>query len=179
VAASPSSPEAPAATAARVKMLLHVRDDISSVSKMVNQIEWLRKQLQTVEGMLKADKKPGHGKTLQAVKDMDKKIQDVESQLVSPALADSDEKGYLAPYALYLDFIWLNGELGTGGGDVYGDPGYAPTDATVQVLQVLDGKLDTARAQYQALMQHDLPQFDQMLIQENIFPLVGGAGASN
>lgn len=179
VLADPSSPEAPAATAARVKTLLHIRDDISSVSKMVNQIEWLRQQLQTVEGMLKADKKPGHGKTLQAVKDMDKKIQSVENQLVSPALANSDEKGYLAPYALYLDFVWLNGELGTGGGDVYGDPGYAPTDATIQVLQLLDGKLNTARTQYQALMQQDLPQFDQMLVHENIFPLVGGAGVSN
>jgi photosystem II stability/assembly factor-like uncharacterized protein len=179
VLADPSSPEAPEQTAARVKMLLHVRDDISSVSRMVNQIEWLRKQLQTVEAMLKAEKKPGHKKTLQAVKDMDKKVQDVEDQLLSPALANSDEKSYLAPYGLYLDLIWLNGELGTGAGDVYGDPGYPPTDATNQVVQLLDGKLSAARTQYQALMQHDLPQFDQTLIHENIFPLVGGAGQND
>src|SRR6185312_17154276 len=87
VAADPSSPEAPAQTAARVKTLLHVRDDISNVSAMVNQIEWLRKQLQTVESTLKADKKSDHAKTLQAVKDMDRKIQDLENQLVSPGMA--------------------------------------------------------------------------------------------
>jgi photosystem II stability/assembly factor-like uncharacterized protein len=179
VLASPRSPEAPAQTAARVKMLLHVRNDISSVSKMVNQVEWLRKQLQTVEAMLKADKKPGHDKTLQAIKDMDKKIQNVENQLLSPALADSDEKSYLAPYGLYLDLIWFNGELGTGAGDVYGDPGYPPTDATIQVLQLLDGKLNAAEAQYHILMQQDLPQFDQMLIHDNIFPLVANAGGGN
>ena len=179
VLADPSSPEAPAQTAARVKTLLHVRDDISSVSRMVNQIEWLRKQLQTVEAMLKAQKKPGHKDTLQAIKDMDGKIQDVENQLVSPALANSDEKSYLAPYGLYLDLIWLNGELGTGAGDVYGDPGYPATDATLQVLQLLDGKLSAAEARYHTLMQQDLPQFDQMLIREDIFPLVAGAGGSD
>ena len=106
---SPRTPEAPAQTAARVKTLLHVRDDISSVSAMVNQIEWLRKQLQTVESALKADRKSDHGKTLQSIKDMDRKIQDLENQLLSPALANSDEKSYLAPYGLYLYLIWLNG----------------------------------------------------------------------
>lgn len=179
VVANPSSPEAPEQTADRVKTLLHVRDDISSVSAMVNQIEWLRKQLQTVESTLKADKKSDHGKTLQSIKDMDKKIQDLENQLLSPELAASDEKSYLAPYGLYLYLIWFNGELGTGAGDVYGDPGYPPTDASVQVLQQLDQKLSAAQAQYHTLMQQDLPQFDQMLIRENIFPLVAQVRASH
>jgi len=146
---------------------------------MVNQIEWLRKQLQTVESTLKADKKPDHGKTLQSIKDMDRKIQDLENQLLSPELANSDEKSYLAPYGLYLYLIWFNGELGTGAGDVYGDPGYPPTDASMQVLQQLDQKLSAAQAQYHSLMQQDLPQFDQMLIRENIFPLVAQVRASH
>jgi hypothetical protein len=179
VAADPSSPEAPAQTAARVKTLLHVRDDISNVSAMVNQIEWLRKQLQTVESSLKSDKKSEHAQTLQSIKDMDKKIQDLENQLVSPEMANSDEKSYLGPYGLYLYFVWLNGELGTGAGDVYGNPGYAPTDASMQVLHLLDGKLSAAQAQYRTLMQQDLPQFDQTLIHENIFPLVSGAGGGD
>ncbi|MGA9853269.1 MAG: sialidase [Gammaproteobacteria bacterium] len=179
VLASPRSPETPAQTEARVKLLLHIQGDISSVTAMVNQAEWLRKQLQTVEAMLKADKKSAHSKTLQAIKDMDKKIQDLENKLLSPALANSDEKSYLAHYGLYLHLIWLNGELGTGAGDVYGDPGYPPTDATIQVLQLLDQRLGDARAQYQTLMQSDLPQFNQTLVRENIFPLVGGAGESD
>lgn len=59
---------------------------------------------------------------------------------------------------------------------MYGDPGYAPTDATLQVLHLLDGKLSAARAQYRTLMQQDLPQFDQALIRENLFPLVAAGG---
>ena len=172
---SPHSRETPAQTSARVKTLLHIRDDISSVSAMVNQIEWLRRQLQTVKAMLKAGKKPRQAKMLQVIKKMSGKMQDVENQLLSPALANSDEKSYLAPYSLYLDLIWLNGELGTGAGDVYGDPGYPATDATIQVLQLLDQRLSAAKVQYQTLMQQDLRQFDQMLVHDNILPLVAQA----
>jgi photosystem II stability/assembly factor-like uncharacterized protein len=174
---NPRSRATPAQTAARVKLLLHVRDDISSVSAMVNQIEWLREQLQTQERMLKSDKKSRHGKALRAIKAMDRKIQTLEGKLLSPALANSDQKSYLARYALYLHLIWLNGELGTGAGDVYGDPGYPPTAASLQVLQILDRKLNDARALYRTLMQHDLPRFEHMLIQHNILPLVARTGA--
>ena len=126
------------------------------------------------KGMIK-QKKPSQAKMLQVIKKMSGKMQDVENQLLSPALANSDEKSYLAPYSLYLDLIWLNGELGTGAGDVYGDPGYPATDATIQVLHLLDQRLSAAKVQYQTLMQQDLRQFDQMLVHDNILPLVAQA----
>ena len=172
---SPHSHETPAQIAARVGTLLHIRNDISSVSVMVNQIEWLRRQLQTVKAMLKNDKRTRHKKMLLAIKKMSRKIQDVENLLLSPALANSDEKSYLAPYSLYLNLIWLNGELGTGAGDVYGHPGYRPTEATMQVLRLLDQRLAAAKTGYQTLMEQDLRQFDQMLIHDNILPLVARA----
>jgi hypothetical protein len=172
VLADPRAPATPAQTEATVKMLLQIRDAITSVSQMTNRIEWLRKQLQTVEAMLKNDKSGSQAKTLAAVEGMDKKMQAVENLLFSPALANSDEKSYLAHYKLYLHLIWLNGEVGTGGGDVDGDPGYPPTDASVQVFALLNKRLDNAKAQYRALMQKELPQFNRSLVQQGITPLV-------
>lgn len=153
---------------------------------MVNHIEWIRSQLQTIEAMLKKEKKqakdaedavketkqPHPDKMIKAVRAMDKKIQAIENQLLAPAQANSDEKGYLARYGLYLHLIWLNGEVGTGGGDVYGNPGYKPTDASVQVLHMLDRKLQAVKTQYQNLIQKVLPQFDRTLVKENIVPVV-------
>ena len=178
VLSGPHSRETSTQAAARVDMLLHIRNDISSVTAMVNQIEWLRRQLQTVKAMLKSEKMPAHKSMELALKKMSQKMQAVEDQMLSPALANSDEKSYLAPYSLYLHLIWLNGELGTGAGDVYGDPGYPPTDATIRVLDLLDKRLTAIKAQYRTLMQQDLPQFDQMLIHDNILPLVGQAGGA-
>jgi hypothetical protein len=40
-----------------VKTQLRIRDDITSVSDTVNQIEWLRKQLEVIETMLRPPKK--------------------------------------------------------------------------------------------------------------------------
>lgn len=172
---NPRSRQTPAQTAARVNMLLHIRNDISSVSAMVNQIEWLRKQLQTDEAMLKANKKPNQAAVLSVIKTMNRTVQDLENKLLSPALANSDQKSYLASYRLYLDFVWLNGELGTGAGDVDGDPGYPPTDATVHVLHLLDQKLNVAKAEYRTLMKQDLPRFEHLLVRDNILPLVAQA----
>jgi photosystem II stability/assembly factor-like uncharacterized protein len=172
VLVSPRSPENAAQIATRVKLLLHVRDDITSVTDMVNQLEWLRKQLQTVEAMLKAEKQSASKPLLKQIKQMTDNIDAVENKLLSPELANSDQKSYLDRYGLYLRLIWLNGEIGTGAGDVYGDPGYPPTDAALQVLHMLDGELDAAKGQYRDLMQKNLPQFNRTLVGDNILPLV-------
>jgi len=168
----PRSPETPEQTRARVKTLLHVRDDITSVSRMVNRIEWLRKQLQTELAMLDSEGKAGNKAMLKRIADMNQAIEALENKLLSTALANSDEKSYLAKYGLYLHLIWLNGEMGTGAGDVYGDPGYPPTDASLQVLHKLDAELDEAETQYRTLMKTTLPQFNRSLVGSSHLPIV-------
>jgi photosystem II stability/assembly factor-like uncharacterized protein len=167
----PRSHATPAQTEATVKMLLRIRDDISTVSGMVNQIEWVRKQLQALEGMLR-EEGTQQASTLSAVENMDKRMQAVENQLLSPALANSDEKSYLAPYKLYLHLIWLNGEVGTGAGDVEGDPGYPPTDASAQVLRELESKLTQVKADYRNLMEKEVPAFNRSVAGRHIPALV-------
>ena len=39
----------------QIKLQLRIRDDINSTSEMVNQIEWMRKQLDDVQKMLRND----------------------------------------------------------------------------------------------------------------------------
>src|SRR5437899_869412 len=53
----PKSPGSEADINASVKTLLRISDDITSVSATVNQIEWLRKQLEVIETMLGPPKK--------------------------------------------------------------------------------------------------------------------------
>src|SRR5262249_60535574 len=58
-----SDPRVPASAAdiqLSVKTLLRIRDDISHVSDAVNQVEWLRRQLEVIEAMLRPAK--AHGK---------------------------------------------------------------------------------------------------------------------
>ena len=57
---------------------------------------------------------------LKPIDDINKKLQDVEYQLITRADALSDDKYFQTAYNLYQNFLWLNGEIGTGAGDVHG-----------------------------------------------------------
>ena len=101
----------------------------------------------------------------------------MESQLVSRALRDSDDKYFVEAYGTYLDLIWLNAEVGTGGGDVAGGADFAPTAAQLANLQNLEGEMSRADADFQAILQQDLPAFNQSLGSANMVPIASVSGS--
>jgi hypothetical protein len=181
---------------ASVKTQLRIRDNITKVSDTVNQIEWLRKQLEVIETMLRPPKKKERERPpfaepddfeepepapaqeeaqtkrktelLKTVEEMDKKLQAIEFTLVSPAEVNSDDKYYVEAYKVYLNLIWLNAEVGTGGGDVAGGADYAPTDTELELLQSLESQLTGTIADYKKLVEDDLPAFNRTLSENNV-----------
>lgn len=154
---------------ASVKTLLRIRDDITRTSDMVNRIEWMRKQLEDVNAMLAEQKSKADLR--KSVQQMDQKMQSVEFKLITREDANSDDKYYTDAYKVYLNLIWLNGEVGTGAGDVAGGADFAPTPASLEVLQNIEKGLSEATADYQNLMTQQVPAFDRSLAQQGITPL--------
>jgi hypothetical protein len=109
---------------------------------------------------------------LKAAESLDEKLQTVEHKFVSPALANSDDKYYSESYKLYLNLIWLNAEVGTGGGDVAGGADFAPTDTQLELLKTFEGEMAGADADYQKIIKTDLPGFNRSLANNNLAPLV-------
>jgi hypothetical protein len=200
----PRSPGSDADIDLSVKTGLQICDDISHVSDTVNQIEWLRKQLEVIETMLRPPKKKEKEKPafaeededdneehppapsqsldedrvkqnadlLKAAENLDEKLQTVEHRFVSPALTNSDDKYYSESYKLYLNLIWLNAEVGTGGGDVAGGADFAPTDTQLELLKTFGSEMAGADADYQKIIKTDLPGFNRSLADKNLAPLV-------
>jgi hypothetical protein len=169
----------------------------------VNQVEWLRKQLEVIEAMLRPAKghgKPGavlaeegdepdeepaaaperelhaaeqqqRGELLKAAEALDHRLQAAESRLVSRALRDSDDKYFVEADGTYLDLIWLNAEVGTGGGDVAGGADFAPTEAQLETLKTLEADMSSVDSDLKDLMQRDLPALDQLLGRASLAPL--------
>jgi len=106
-----------------------------------------------------------------AAEDLDRKLQAVESRLVSSALRDSDDKYFVDVDGAYLDLIWLNAEVGTGGGDVAGGADFAPTAAQLQNLKSLEAEVASADAEYAAILRQDLPALDAALEKASLAPL--------
>jgi hypothetical protein len=112
---------------------------------------------------------------LAAAEKLDQKLQTVESRLVSRALRNSDDKYFVEADGVYLDPIWLNAEVGTGGGDVAGGADFAPTETELESLQVLESEMARVAADLSEIRQRVLPAFNQALQQANLTPLLAAA----
>lgn len=168
ILADPRSSGSPKEIEASVNLQLRIRDDISAVSDVVNRIEFMRKQLEDVEKMLKADE-------LKAVQEMDRKMQAVEYRLITRSLALSDDKYFVEAYNVYFNLIWLNGEVGSGAGDVHGGADLGPTDTAGVMLQAIEKDLASARGEYGNLMDKEVPMFNKWLGERGIMPIASEA----
>jgi len=205
IVSDPRAPGSEADIQTAVKTQLRIRDNITHVADSVNQMEWLRKQLEVIETMLRPAKKvekseesddddeneyrvkpspapprvwsdaeqKQRAQLLSAAEALDKKLAGVETRLVSNALRNSDDKYFVEAYGVYMDLIWLNAEVGTGGGDVAGGADFAPTDAQMDSLKTLEAEMSHVDADFKAILEQDLPGFDQALGQAHMASLVG------
>jgi hypothetical protein len=154
-----------------VKLQLRLRDDISAAADMVNTIEVMRKQLEDVTKAYRND--AGKAALLKQVADMDKKLIDVETKLLEPAQMTSDDKYFQQAYRVYMNLIWLNGEVGPGAGDVAGGADFPPTDTSVNVMETIEKDLSAVKADYRSLMDREIPAFNRA-IGGAMTPLTGG-----
>jgi hypothetical protein len=151
---------------ASVRLQLKVREDISTVSDMTNQLEWMRKQIEdehkTAQG--KADLL----KTLDAI---DKKMKAVELKLVTESEMLSDDKYFPERDQLYLTLIWLNAEIGGGGGDVSGTGDYGATETDTALVLEQERQLQAVQTEYKNLMDKDIPAYNQGITGTGLAPL--------
>jgi hypothetical protein len=140
------------------KTQMRIRDDISETSTMVNKMEVWRRQL---EDHAKAN--PSKAAVLKAIKDLDAKIWSTENRLVSRSEIHSDDKYFPEAYKVYMNLIWLSGGVGQGASDEAGSIDYKPTDTQMQVLDVIEKELATARAEFGRLQSTDLPAFNKAM----------------
>jgi hypothetical protein len=103
-------------------------------------------------------------------------VQAIEYKFVSPALVNSDDKYYVESYRVYLNLIWLNAEVGTGGGDVAGGADFAPTDTQLASLKTMETEITGATVDYQKLLNEDLPAFNRFLAANNVAAVLAAAG---
>jgi hypothetical protein len=176
-------------------MQQRILEDINRASDAVNQIEWIRKQLEVVQAMLRPPKQKEPEKPakedeseydfpepalappkpleeeqakrkaalLKSAEDLDKKVLSIEYKLVSPALTNSDDKYFVEQDQIYVNLLWLNAEVGTGGGDVAGGADFAPTDTQAGLLESYESSLKAVEAELRKFTSEDLPAFNQGL----------------
>jgi photosystem II stability/assembly factor-like uncharacterized protein len=143
---------------ASMRAQLRVRDAMNATASLINRIETMRKQLEDQRKKSATD-----AEAVAAVDAMDNKLLDVELKLLSRTDLHSDDKWYVESYKIYMNLVWLSGEIGTGAGDVAGGAEFRPTDASLAVLAMLEKQLAEAKAAYDRVMKDDVAAFNKAM----------------
>jgi photosystem II stability/assembly factor-like uncharacterized protein len=143
---------------ASTRAQLRIRDAMNTTAAMINRVELMRRQLED-----QRKKSASDSAALAAVDAMDGKLLDVELRLLSRTDLHSDDKWYVESYKIYMNLVWLAGEVGTGAGDVAGGADSRPTDASLAVLAMLEKDLAATKAAYDRVMRDDVAAFNKAM----------------
>jgi hypothetical protein len=75
-----------------------------------------------------------------------------------------------------MNLIWLNAEVGTGGGDVAGSADFAPTANQLELLANYEADAAAASAEYATILRDELPAFNRKLEAAQLVPLALARG---
>ena len=145
--------------AAETQFLLQVRDELSRIADMINNLELIRLRNQDVEGVLGAK---GDDALLKAAEDFQAKAVEVENNFMDMKLTGRSEDSFRNPMRLYgrLRYLADQVNLSPWGGNGSNLP---PTDAVLAVHKVLQQQLTEYTQAYHQFMTSTVPAFDNQL----------------
>ncbi|HWG52491.1 MAG TPA: hypothetical protein VN677_04245, partial [Gemmatimonadaceae bacterium] len=153
----PHSAGSDADAQAGAALAIAVHDDIDTVVTAINRLERVRMQLEDLRNLYGAD--TTKRALLERAKELDGKLSAVEDQFLQRKLQEDDQKTYRAPMELYTRLLYLEGIVGSGAGDIAGNPDFPPTTQDIAVHDLLRQRLQRAMQALQEVMSVDVPGF--------------------
>lgn len=152
----PAIPSSDQDIRASTRAQIRIRDGMNRTVDMINRLEIMRKQIEDLEAA-----NVGNREALEALAALDQKMFDTELHFPSATDMHSDDKWYVEAYKVYMQFIWLSGEIGLGAGDVQGGAEYRPTDAAMEWLRTIEAELSVATDAFENIIQKEVPAFNR------------------
>ena len=185
----PNSGATDADIAAQLAESMELRRDMNTVVDMIDQAEWVRKQLADLSFMFNERKRDtreraaaGDGVTLAggardttlalasidsslaSIRDLEKKTLALEGRLFDTDLTGAREDAFRSANQLYEKLASVASDVGSASAD------WAPTDQQKAVRLLLEQQLATVRAEFEKLMTLDVNAFNQRLGGNRIVP---------
>jgi len=151
-----------------VALQLEVRDDITTISGMVNEIEWMKKQINDLTESLGRGGAPGSVRT--EAEALYGKLQAVEDKILQPIAVEGDSKSFRFPNMLYSKISVL-------GGDLAQSVDFAPNQQQREVHQLLKSQMTEYGSELRALVAGDVAAFNLMLAGQNLAGVIGAPGS--
>ena len=158
--------------AAQTRLALAIRAAQDSVARMINRLEWVRKQLQDLGGQLRGDSAVAGdavAKRLATLTDsLDRRAVLVEAVLFDVQLTGAREDAFRGPMQLYGRLAALQSDVAENGAD------FAPTTQQLAVHALFQQRLAEASARFADFMQKQLPVFGAELRKTTLRDIIAG-----
>jgi photosystem II stability/assembly factor-like uncharacterized protein len=156
---------------AQAQLGLTIRAEQDSVARMINRLEWVRAQLQSLAGQLRGDSgvvRDAAARRLAAQADsLDNKGRAVEGLLFDVHLTGAREDAFRNPMQLYGRLAALQSDVSENSAD------FAPTTQQVAVHQLLAQRVADASVGFQDFMAKQLPAFNAAVRAANLTDVLG------
>jgi photosystem II stability/assembly factor-like uncharacterized protein len=149
---------------AQVAMTLEIRDNLSEVVDMINELEWIRKQIYDMNDRL--EDREGLESVIQAGKDLDEKLIAFEQNLHQMRLTGGSQDVFRNPSKLYARFGFVYSAVETSWGGVGSD--WPPTAQAIEVHTLLKERLRNYQGELRQLMSSDVAAFNTLLSENNL-----------
>jgi hypothetical protein len=139
-------------------LLFKTRDGGNATADMLNQVEWMRKQVADLKGVIE-------GKSLNAVTaaitEFDKKLWDMECELTQSRAGEGDNKSFRDPAKLYEKWSVL-------AVDIDGSADFSPNKQQNEVYSMLKQQTDAVKARFTQMTGPDLAAFNKVLADNGV-----------
>ncbi|MHB8093522.1 MAG: WD40/YVTN/BNR-like repeat-containing protein [Candidatus Aminicenantales bacterium] len=146
--------------------------DLNATVDMINQLEWVGKQVEDLIKLLGATK--NGDQVLSDVLEFQKAYMTLEDKMLQRQLHASDPKSYKAEMMLFSKLLWFSGEVGTGAGDIRNTEDMGPTSQQLEVYDLLNKRFQATRAEFDDFIKAQVPAFNKKLAEKNFTAIVTG-----
>jgi hypothetical protein len=143
---------------AQVSLLLEVRDEINLAADMIEQIEWMKKQLIDLREVLTGE---DIAEVTAAITEFGNKLQALEDDLTQRTIAEGDTKSFRDPPKLYEKLSFLSSDIS----DIVD---FSPYKQQLEVHAMLKEHLMERKARFTEMLKTDLAAFNKLLADKGV-----------
>jgi photosystem II stability/assembly factor-like uncharacterized protein len=149
----------------QTEMVAALKADLNDAAESINEIEWIRKQLEDVQGL--ASEVGGNAEAIVAsAEELSGTFLAVEEKIYQVKLTGTGQDRVRWPTKIAGRIAYLAGAVAVAD--------FRPTDQHREVHEVLKGRLASAKQELQQLKDNDLPAFNRTLEENGLPKVVAG-----
>jgi len=146
----------------QVTLALNIRDKVTSLTTMGNSIQWIRKQIDDLEELIKVNE--GMKSLADTTASLEKKFINLEQNLYILRTTGASENLLRYPQRLFSHLKMLGNYVMTGDA--------RPTKSKYEVFEELSQRLDSYTKKYNELIENNLAQFNRLLNEKGYLNLI-------